>query len=178
MRGFWVGSVSAVAAVAMAASALTGCSFSVKTGTGPPVVAKADLEKDITDRLAKAGQTPQSVACAEDLIGEVGKTTRCEVVLSQSNAIEPIVKATQIDGTTVNYEMTPALSQGQLQQQVAALMEQNSTPVETVTCEAGLEGVVGNQTRCSAVNGADTTETVVSVTEVDGLLMSFRIEPA
>ena len=37
---------------------------------------KADLQKDITDRLTKAGQTPQSVNCAEDLVGEVDKTTR------------------------------------------------------------------------------------------------------
>ena len=56
-------------------------SVSVHTGTGPPVVAKADLEKDIADRLTEAGETPQSVTCEEDLVGEVGKTARCEVVL-------------------------------------------------------------------------------------------------
>ena len=105
---------------------VSGCSgsVSVHTGTAPPVVAKADLEKDITNRLTEAKQTPQSVTCAEDLVGEVGKTTRCEVVLSETNAIEPIVKATKVEGTTVDYEMTPALSQDQLQDQVGMLMTQ------------------------------------------------------
>ena len=156
---------------------VNGLMMNIRTGPAP-VVAKADLEKDIADRLTQANQTPQSVTCAEDLVGEVGNTTRCEVVLSETNAIEPIVKATKVDGTTVDYEMTPALSQVQLQNQVGMLMTQNQTPVETVSCESGLEGVVGNEVRCTVEGGGETTETVVSVTEVDGLMMNFQINPA
>ncbi len=171
--GIWSGAVAAVIA-----AAVSGCQFNASIGGGPPVVAKADLQKDITDRLAKAGQTPQSVTCGEDLVGEVDKTTRCEVVLSETNAIEPIVKTTKVEGTTVSYEMTPALNQDQLQTQVATLMKQNGMAADTVTCTGGLEGVVGKETRCTVKGDGETTETSVKVTEVNGLLMNFQIYPA
>ena len=172
--GVWSGVV--IGAVALGVG-LSGCSFSASVG-GPPVVAKADLQKDITDRLTEAGQTPKSVTCSEDLIGELDKTTRCEVVLSDTNQIEPIVKTTKVEGTTVSYEMTPALSQEQLQTQVAALVEQNGMAVDTVACAGGLEGVVGNKANCTVNGDGETTETVVDVTEVNGLLMNFQINKA
>lgn len=157
--------------------ALSGCSFSAQTSSGPPVVSKADLQRDIVDRLTKAGQTPQSVTCADDLVGEVSRTTRCNVVLSETNAIEPIVTTTGVDGTTVNYEMTPALSREQLQKQVAALMTQNEIPVDSVTCVGGLDGVTGNEAHCKVEGAGAVTDTVVEVTEVNGLMMNFRINP-
>lgn len=166
-----------IGALALGA-ALSGCHVSASIGSGPPVVAKADLQKDITDRLTKAGQTPQSVTCSEDLVGEVDKTTRCEVVLSDTNAIEPIVKTTKVDGTTVSYEMTPALNKDQLQQQVGRLMKQNDMAADSVTCEGGLEGVVGTETRCTIDADGSSTETSVKVTDVNGLLMNFQIYPA
>ncbi|HEY5842178.1 MAG TPA: DUF4333 domain-containing protein [Mycobacterium sp.] len=180
MRRVGVSAGVAAGVIALVCAGVSGCSgsVSVHTGTGPPVVAKADLEKDITNRLTEAKQTPQSVTCAEDLVGEVGKTTRCEVVLSETNAIEPIVKATKVEGTTVDYEMTPALSQDQLQDQVGMLMTQNQMAAETVSCEGGLEGVVGKEIRCTVEGGGETTDTVVKVTEVDGLMMNFQINPA
>ncbi|HNP14358.1 MAG: DUF4333 domain-containing protein [Mycobacterium sp.] len=176
MRG--VGICSGVVAAVLIGATVSGCHFSASIGGGPPVVGKADLQKDITDRLTKAGQTPQSVNCAEDLVGEVDKTTRCEVVLSETNAIEPIVKTTKVEGTTVSYEMTPALNQNQLQQQVGMLMKQNGMAADTVTCAGGLEGVVDNETTCSVKGDGETTETSVKVTEVNGLLMNFQIYPA
>ena len=42
-----------------------------------------------------------------NLTGEVGKTVPCEVVvITDDNSIEPIVKVTKVEGTTVSYEMT------------------------------------------------------------------------
>ncbi len=172
-----VGVCSGLLAAVLIGATVSGCHFSASVGGGPPVVGKADVQKDITDRLTKAGQTPQSVNCSEDLVGEVGKTTRCEVVLSETNAIEPIVKTTKVEGTTVSYEMTPALNQDQLQRQVGMLMKQNGMAVDTVTCTGGLEGVVGKETRCTVQGGGDTTEASVKVTEVNGLLMNFQIYP-
>lgn len=156
---------------------LSGCSFSAHTASGPPVVSKADLQKDIAQRLTAAGQPPRSVSCADDLVGEVSRSTRCEVVLADDNAIEPIVTATGVDGTTVNYEMTPALSREQLQKEVASQMAENATPVDTVTCAGGLDGVRGDEAHCTVEGGGQTTETVVQVTRVDGLMMNFRINP-
>jgi hypothetical protein len=174
MRRVGVVSGAFIGAVAVCA-AISGCSFSFHTGGGAPVVAKADLQKDITDRLKQAGETPQSVTCSEDLVGEVDKSTRCEVVLSETNAIEPIVKVTKVEGQTVNYNMTPALSKEQLQNQVANLL--NTDSADTISCEGGLEGVVGNETSCTVKGSGGTSETVVTVTEVNGLLMNIRIPP-
>lgn len=193
MRRVGVCSGVAAVAIALACAGASGCSVKVTTGsaestegaaptetTGPPVpvVAKADLEKSLADRLTEAGQPPQSVACAEDLQGVVDTTTRCEVVLSESNAIEPVVTVTGVDGDIVNFDVKAALSQEQLQDQVAMLMNQNSVPADTVSCEQGLEGVVGSKTRCTVEGGGDTTPTVVEVTEVDNFTINFRINPA
>ena len=50
-------------------------------GTGPtPSWPRPIWRRTSTDRLTEADQPPQSVTCAEDSSGEVGKTTRCEVV--------------------------------------------------------------------------------------------------
>ena len=51
------------------------------------------------ERLAEASEQPESVTCKGDLVGEVGKTVRCEVVMSATNSFEPIVTVTGVDGT-------------------------------------------------------------------------------
>lgn len=164
MRAF----VGAVGTAALICTALSGCST--------PNVAKSALQSDIADRLEKAGQEPVSVTCSSDLEGVVGKTTTCEVVLNAKNAIEPVVTVTKVDGTTVSYEMTPALSQAQLEKSVGDIVATNlRRPVESVTCESGLEGKEGNQAHCQVVSGGQTTHDTVTVTKVDGLLMNFDV---
>jgi hypothetical protein len=156
---------------------LSGCSFSI--GGGTPTVTKADLQSDIADRLEKAGQKPVSVTCSADLEGVVGKTTRCEVVLSATNAFEPIVSVTKVEGSTVSYEMAPALSQAQLEKSVTNIVAQKiGQEVESVTCESGLEGKVGNKAGCEVTAGGETSTDTVTVTEVDGLLMNFSVSAA
>ena len=108
-----------LAAMAVTGLTLTGCSFSIGSG-GPPVVAKADLQKEISQRLEKAGQKPQSVDCKDDLTGVVGKSVTCEVALSDTNVFEPVVTVTKVDGSTVSYDMAPAVSKEQLQKAVQA----------------------------------------------------------
>ncbi|CAN5330796.1 hypothetical protein BH11ACT7_BH11ACT7_23520 [soil metagenome] len=151
-------------------AALSGCS------SGPPVVAKADLEGDISNRLTEAGEPPQSVVCSSDLEGVVDKTITCEVVLSETNAIEPIVKVTQVDGTTVSYEMTPALSQAQLEKSVADLVEETvgSEPTD-VACKTGLVGEPETTADCSMQLDGEPLDVVASVTTVDGWLMNFEV---
>ena len=94
-------------------------------------MSKTDLEKDISERLEKAGQKPQTVTCKDDLQGEVGKSTRCEVVLSNTNSFEPVVTVTKVEGTTVSYDMTPAVSKTQLEKAVAGLVSQASASPST-----------------------------------------------
>ncbi|MCV7225606.1 DUF4333 domain-containing protein [Mycolicibacterium komossense] len=146
------------------------------TGGGAPTVTKADLQSDITDRLHKAGQKPQSVTCSADLEGVVGKTTTCEVVLSPINAFEPIVTVTKVEGTTVSYEMSPALSKAQLEKSVKDIVARHGgKAVESVTCGSALEGTVGNKASCEVVAGGRTMTDTVTVTKVDGLLMNFSV---
>jgi len=57
---------AAVAAAAPGGAVLSNCGW-------PVTVSK--------DRMAKAGQHPQSVACNADLVGQVGKTSRCEALI-------------------------------------------------------------------------------------------------
>jgi hypothetical protein len=166
----------AVGAAALVCAALSGCSFSI--GGGTPTVAKADLQTDISDRLDKAGQKPQSVTCTADLEGVVGKTTRCQVVLSDTNAFEPIVTVTKVDGKTVSYEMAPALSQPQLEKSVGDIVAKKiGHAVDSVKCESGLEGKEGNTATCQVTAAGKASSDIVTVTKVDGLLMNFNVKP-
>ncbi|WP_099025133.1 DUF4333 domain-containing protein [Mycolicibacterium palauense] len=153
-------------------------------GTPPPTVGRAELQKDIATKFDRAGRTPRSVTCRDDLQGVVGKTTRCEVVLGDSpdgslddaEAFEPIVTVTEVTGSTVRYEMTPALSQSQVEKSVENLLAENSgLAVDSVTCDSGLEGEQGNTVRCAIVIAGDAVAGTVTVTKVDGLTMNIGL---
>ena len=107
--------------LAIVCAVLPGCTFSAGVNSTPSV-SKDALQEDIADRLTNAGAQPESVICKEDLVGEVGKTTRCEVVMGPTNSFEPVVAVTGIDGSTINYEMTPAQSKDQLEKGVSRLV--------------------------------------------------------
>jgi hypothetical protein len=163
--------------VAMTAGAvLCGCSFSASVGG--VTVAAADLQKDISSKLENSGQKPQSVTCHGDLKGEVGATTDCEIVLTEANTFEGHVKATKVDGTTVSYETSPALTKEQLEKQVSNFVtDQNKLDVSSVTCQSGLDGVEGKTADCKVDLGSgDVRQTVVTMTSVNGLLMNFDIK--
>ena len=86
---------------------------------------------------------------------------------------------TKVDGSTVSYEMTPALSQKQLEKSVANLVsEQNKVKVDSVTCESGLEGIKDKTARCTLESDGESLKAIVTVTKVDGLLMNFSVEEA
>lgn len=148
---------------------LSGCSVKVETNTGKAVSA-VDLQKDLTDRLTKAGSPPQSVTCGSDLVAEVGKTAACEVVLSETNVVEAEITATKVDGSTVDFTYAPALTTAQLQKAVMGLAEADS-----VTCDAGLTGKVDATTKCQVVKDGTTTDANVVVTKVDGLSIDFSV---
>ena len=162
--------VSAVTVVA----ALTGCSADV--GIDARIVSRQTLQADVADRLAKAGDPARSVACQQDLIGQVGRTTRCDVAVSGANDFELIVTVTRVDGSTVDYDMSPALSQRQLEKAVTALVATNSGErVDSVACESGLEGTVGATAFCDVDSGGKKERRTVRVTEVSGLTMDFNL---
>jgi hypothetical protein len=163
------------AAVALAAvwALVSGCDAS-----GPPAVGKDALQADIASRLEKAGEKPQAVTCKEDLIGEVGTKARCEVVMSPTNSFEPVITVTGIDGNTINYEMSPALSKEQLEKAVSRLVAGAShAPVASVSCASGLQGNVGSTAHCDVDSGGIKLRRTVEVSSVESLMMNFDVVP-
>lgn len=162
--------------VVCAVAALGACA--VHTPEGVPAVAQADLEQDIAARLADAGQHPESVTCKDPLAGEVGQVARCEVVVSATNSFEPVLTVTAVDGSTIDYEMVPALSQQQLERGVARLVDgAGPGPSSTVTCQSGLIGEVGAATACDVTTAGVTLRRTAEVGSVDGLMMNFDLVP-
>ena len=163
--------------VGLACATLSGCSFNASVNS-TPTVSKDALQKDITDKVTKAGATPKSVVCNGDLVGDVGKTTNCDIDLGGTNSIEAVVKVTGINGTTVNYEMTPAVSQQQLEKSVSALVEQAGPgKVDSVSCESGLAGAADAVAYCTVNAGGNSVRRLVEVTKVDGLELDYTVAP-
>lgn len=163
-----------VIAASAVVAAFAGCSADAVVDAR--IVSRQTLEADLADRLAKEGDPVRSVACQRELIGQVGRTTRCDVAVTKGNDFELIVTVTRVDGATVDYEMSPALSQAQLEKAVAALVTENSGGhVDSVACESGLEGKVGDTAYCDVVAGSSKERRAVRVTEVTGLTMNFTL---
>ena len=168
---------TAVSALATLGALVSGCDASVGVG-GKAAVGKDALQTDIANRLARAGQKPQSVTCKEDLVGEVGKTARCEVVMSPTNSFEPVITVTGADGSAINYEMTPALSKEQLETAVSRLVgDASHAEVASVSCESGLDGKVGATAHCEVDSGGVKLRRTVEVNSVEGLMMNFDVVP-
>lgn len=164
------------ALVATSASVVSGCSLG--TPVGVPTVAGADLQADIATRLQSAGEQAQSVTCKEDLVGEVGQTARCDVVLSPTNSFEPIVTVTSVDGDTIKYEMTPALSTEQLERAVTRLLaDTGGPPSDSVSCLSGLVGRIDELAYCDVNTAGVTLRRTAQVTSVEGLTMNFDLIP-
>jgi Domain of unknown function (DUF4333) len=169
--------MTAVGALATVWALVSACDASVGVG-GKPAVGKDALQTDIANRLAKAGEKPQSVTCKEDLVGEAGKTAHCEVVMTPTNSFEPVITVTSVDGSTINYEMSPALSKEQLEKAVSRLVANAShAQVASVSCESGLDGKVGATAHCDVDSGGLKLRRTVEVNSVEGLMMNFDLVP-
>lgn len=158
-----------LAAAGLLGSSLTACSVKVESKA---TVSAADLQKDLTDRLTKDGNAPKSVTCNEDLAGEVGKTAKCEVVLSEANSVEAVFTAVKVEGTTVSYEIAPELTKEQLQKVVAGM---DSNPNTTVVCDSGVDGKVGARAKCEVTRNGMPSKTAVEVMKVSGLAMDLNV---
>lgn len=163
--------------LALVCAVVSGCTFSAGVKS-TPTVSKDDLQKDIADRLTQAGEQPESVTCKEDLVGEVGKSTRCEVVMGPTNSFEPVVTVSGVDGATINYEMAPALSKSQLEEAVSRLVSDGEgVRIDSATCESALAGTVGEAAYCDLDAEGVPLRRMVEVTNVKGLMMNFAVLP-
>lgn len=172
--------VIAAVSAAAACAAASGCTINVGTHTAPATakVSKADLQKDISNRVAKAGQVAQSVTCPEDLVGEVGKTTRCTVTKSATSSYEVLVTVSSVEGSKVNYDVIPVMSKTQLETSISQRLAHDAgAPVDSVACESGLDGKVGAVAHCVVTAGGATLPNAVKVTSVSGFGMDFILVP-
>lgn len=155
---------AAVAVAALLGAGLTGCSGSAKVETSStPSVSASALEGDLMDMLTKGGNDPQSVTCPEDLVGEVGKTSQCEVVLSEANTVQAVLTVTKVNDTGLDYDLKPALTKEQLEKTLTDMAS-----AESVVCDAGLEGIAGATTKCAVTRDGSTSEDTVAVKKVEG----------
>ena len=144
---------------------LSGCSASVKTETSVSTeasVSSDELQKELTDRLSEAGLTAKSITCKDDLVGEVGKTARCDVSFGETNDVEAVFTATKVDGKSVDFDITPAMSKEQVERGVAGL-----SSAQSATCASGLEGRVGETTKCEIMLDGAPSKRAVEVAKVD-----------
>jgi len=158
----------AVAAAGLLGAALPGCSFTFESGKSE--VSSSDLQKDLTDRLNKAGNPARSVNCPEGLKGEVGATARCDVVFSDTNSVDAVFTATKVEGTTVSYDIAPELTQEQLEKAVSGLAR-----AQSVSCDAGLAGKAGDTTQCTVTSDGTESLRTVEVAKVEGLSMDLNV---
>jgi hypothetical protein len=144
-----------------------------------PRVAKEALQKVVVDQLARSGVTPQSVACPQDLIGQVGQSVRCDVTVSAVNSFQIAIAVTGVKGSEVNYAMTPSVSQSQLAVSVADMVNRSTqTAPDAVTCESDLDGRVGATAYCNVTVAGAATRQAVVVTKVQGLAMDYGLAAA
>jgi hypothetical protein len=170
-------SAAVLASAGLLCCALSGCSVN-GSGSNLPTVSRKALQEDISQRLADAGERPQSVTCKEDLVGRLNATAHCEVVVSEANSFEPIVTVTAVDGSAIDYEMTPAVSPRQLEEVVSRLMaEPGMSDVTVVSCESGIEGRVGAVAQCDVNAGGVLSRRTVVVSAVKGLKMELDVVP-
>lgn len=170
-------SAAVLASAGLLWCALSGCSVD-GSGSNLPTVSRKALQEDISQRLADAGEKPQSVTCKEDLVGRLNATAHCEVVVSEANSFEPIVTVTAVDGAAIDYEMTPAVSRRQLEEVVSRLIaEPGMLDVTAVSCESGIEGRVGAVAQCDVNAGGVLSRRTVVVSGVKGLKMELDVVP-
>lgn len=171
--------VAAVALAGLLGAGLAGCSASVKTdapvSTGTSVSTKAavsagDLQKDLTERLSKAGVPAKSVTCQDELVGEVGKTARCDVSFGDTNDIEAVATVTKVDGSSIKFDINPAMTKDQVEKGVAGMASAASA-----TCASGLDGKVGETTKCELMIDGQPAKRIVEVAKVDPAKLGIEL---
>jgi hypothetical protein len=85
-----------------------------------------------------------------------------------------MVTVSSVDGDTINYDMTPALSKDQLEKTVSGLVANAAgMQVDSVSHVSGLEGKVGAVAYCDVNAGGGKLRRTVEVDKVDGMMMKF-----
>ncbi|GAA3806070.1 DUF4333 domain-containing protein [Streptomyces chiangmaiensis] len=84
---------------------LVGCSASVHAGKSTPKLSAGKLADTLAEKLAATtGQPKPHIACPEELVGEVGNSTRCKLTADDGSTLGVSVKVTSVDGDQINFD--------------------------------------------------------------------------
>jgi hypothetical protein len=170
--------VAAAAVVAVTCAVASGCTITIGHPNQSLKVSKDDLQKDISQRLNNSGQPPQSVKCPNDLVGQLGQSIRCDVTMGSNTGFEAVVTVTSLEGSKVNYDVSPSVSTSQLEASVSQLVAKaRKAPPDSVSCQSGLEGKVGAVAYCDLTARGTKTRRSVEVSAVSGLQMTYGLIP-
>lgn len=131
-----------------------------------PSISAEDLANGLARSIGKAN-APKSVTCDADLLGVVGQTGTCEVVLWSDRSVQANITVTAVNGSNIDYDFYPSLTREQLEKTFAA-----NESAESAVCRSGLEGRIGASTRCALINNGAEQEYTLTVDAADGS-MSF-----
>jgi hypothetical protein len=162
---------AAVIAAGLIGAGLTGCSAKGEPNAAKPMSA-ADLQTRLTEQLTEAGNPPESVNCKDELVAEVGKSTTCDVVFSDTNSVEAKVTTTEVDESGVSFDLSPSLTKKQLEKGVSGL-----TNATAVSCDSGLDGAIGETTTCEVTVDGVVSKRVAAIDGVNGLMMDLSVVP-
>lgn len=163
---------AAVVAVGLIGAGLTGCSAKEETKAAKPMSA-ADLQTRVTEQLTEAGNPPKSVTCKGELVGEVGKSTTCDVVFSDTDSVEATVTTTDVDKSgPSSFDLSPSLTKEQVEKAVSGL-----TNATAASCDSGLAGAIGETTTCEVTIDGVVSKRVAAIDGVNGLQMDLSAVP-
>ncbi|MFR9676215.1 DUF4333 domain-containing protein [Streptomyces sp. TR06-5] len=88
-----------LAVTAAAGLLLVGCSTT-------PKLPKDQLGDTVAQKLAAStGQPEPDVSCPEDLVGEVGTSTRCTLTAQDGSTLGVNVEVTSVEGTNIKFDI-------------------------------------------------------------------------
>lgn len=158
----------------------SGCSGSVSIGSTDPVVKQSKLEEQISAFYTDQGAASADVTCPGDLTGKVDNTIDCDAVIGDQMS-RATLTVTSVDGTDVNFDVTPTpiLSAEQAATTAAnELAEQVGEAAPDITCPDQLVGAAGETLVCSLAVGDEAYDTTLTVTGNDGGSVQFDVQVA
>ncbi len=160
-----------LAALAVCAFALAGCSADVSVGD--TTVSQSELETQV-EKMYTPDDPDATVAadCAGDLDAEVDATQDCHLEVGKETA-DVRVTVTEVDGSDTKFDATPFVPADRVAETIKGSLVDQGYQVDQVTCESELLGVVDEKISCAAKPSEGDGTVEATVTSVDGLMVNF-----
>jgi hypothetical protein len=147
-----------------------------------PLVTREDVAAAIDDHLeGRSYATDGPTSCPTALIGEQGRSVRCEFAVG-GQPVDAVATVSSVADGRAEFDIAlqaRPVTATLLQQDVARTLGQDySATVDDVTCDGGLTPTVGDSVLCTAIGGGDRLDLQVAVASVDDGLISYRLQAA